>query len=164
MKLKKACDIYMLTVKYLRYAGDKTLNTIILYLNKLIEHIKHLSSSQLNTSIATVVHKSKNKSIYDHRSYRLVRVTPLFGRMLDEYMLPNLNTITKPLQDPNQYGIYLQSKEGRSDFSEGCHEGRARGISRGKVRPARTWIDGISFFLNYFFTGVKENPYLPSLV
>ena len=31
--------------------------------------------------------------------------------------------------DYKQYDIYLQSKEGRLEFSEGCPEGRSRGTS-----------------------------------
>ena len=57
--------------------------------------------------------------------------------------------------DYRQYDIYLQSKEGRSDFSEGCPKGRSRGTSREKV-----WIEYISLFFSYSFTGVTGKPIL----
>ena len=55
LKLNKACDIYMLTVEHLRYAGDKSLLQISSLLNSIINNINYLSSSQLNTAIASLV-------------------------------------------------------------------------------------------------------------
>ena len=104
LKLNKACDIYMLTVEHLRYAGDTALSYILQLLNKIIDNLNYLSPPQLNTAIATVVHKGKGKSIYHHKSYRLVRVTPLLGRLLDEYVRPEFLRNTKPNRNPNQYG------------------------------------------------------------
>ena len=105
LKLNKACDIYKLTVEHLRYAGDETLSLVLLLLNLIIENINYLSSTQLNTSIASIVYKNKNKPIYSHKSYRQVRVTPLLGRCVDEFIRPNLIEITKPLQNSSQYGF-----------------------------------------------------------
>ena len=39
LKLNKACDIFMLTVEHLRYAGDPTLNLILSLLNKIIDNL-----------------------------------------------------------------------------------------------------------------------------
>ena len=55
--------------------------------------------------IATVVHKGKSKPVYNHKSYRQVRVSPLIGRLLDEYLRPVKVAMTKPLQNLNQYGF-----------------------------------------------------------
>ena len=83
LKLNKACDIFKLTVEHLRNCGDRTLNLILQLLNLIIEHLNYLSSPQLNTAVATVIHKGKGKSVYNYKSYRQVRVTPLIGRLLD---------------------------------------------------------------------------------
>ena len=50
LKLGKACDIFMLTVEHLRYAGDVTLNLLLDLLNRIISNLNYLSSPQLNTS------------------------------------------------------------------------------------------------------------------
>ena len=105
LKLNKACDVYKLTVEHLRYSGDAALQQILSLLNSIIDHINFLSATQLNTAIASVIHKGKNKSLYNHKSYRQVRVTPLIGRCLDEYLRPNLSQILKPLQNTSQYGF-----------------------------------------------------------
>ena len=105
LKINKACDIFMLTVEHLRYAGDKSLVQILSLLNAIIDNINYLSSTQLNTAIASIVYKGKGKSIYHHKSYRQVRVSPLIGRCLDEFIRPNLVKITKPIQNSSQYGF-----------------------------------------------------------
>ena len=105
LKLNKACDVFKLTVEHLRYAGDGTLHIILKLLNSIIDNINFLSSPQLNTSVASVVHKAKGKPITHHKSYRLVRVTPLFSRLIDEYMRPALVDIVRPMQNSNQYGF-----------------------------------------------------------
>ena len=64
LKLRKACDIFKLTVEHLRYCGDKTLGLILNLLNAIIDHLNYLSSAQLNTAVATVIHKGKGKSLY----------------------------------------------------------------------------------------------------
>ena len=91
MKNGKACDIYKLTVEHLRHAGDQTLSLVLFLLNSIIDNINQMSSAQLNTAVASIVYKAgKNKSVYEHKSYRQVRVSPLIGRCLDEFLRPNL--------------------------------------------------------------------------
>ena len=63
LKLNKACDVYKLTVEHLRYSGDAALQQILSLLNSIIDHINFLSATQLNTAIASVIHKGKNKSL-----------------------------------------------------------------------------------------------------
>ena len=87
--------MYKLTVEHLRYAGDENLELIVILLNKIIDNLNYLSSDQLNTAVATVVHKGKGKPVYHHKSYRQVRVSPLFGRLLDEFMRPTKVKMTR---------------------------------------------------------------------
>ena len=86
-------------------AGDEALSLILYLLNSIIENINLLSSSQLNTALASIVFKGKGKSVYKHKSYRQVWVTPLIGRCLDEFIRPNLVTLTNPIQNSSQYGF-----------------------------------------------------------
>ena len=105
LKLKKACDIYMLTVEHLRHCGDDNLLLILQLLNGIIENLNYLSSPQLNTSVTSIVHKGKNKSVYHHKSYRQVRVTPLIGRLIDEHTRPLSVQKIQLQQSINQYGF-----------------------------------------------------------
>ena len=105
LKLNKACDIFKLTVEHLRYAGDQTLILIAKLLNSIIDHLNYLSSPQLNTAVATIVYKGKGKPVYHHKSYRQVRVTPLLGRLLDEFLRPVKIKSTRHQQNKNQYGF-----------------------------------------------------------
>ena len=105
LKLNKACDIFKLTVEHLRNCGDKTLSLILQLLNAIIDHLNYLSSPQLNTAVATIVFKGKGKPVYNHKSYRQVRVTPLIGRLLDEYLRPVKISLTRQQQNINQYGF-----------------------------------------------------------
>jgi hypothetical protein len=57
LKLNKACDVYKLTVEHLRFAGDETLSLVLLLLNSIIDNINCLSSTQLNTAVASIVYK-----------------------------------------------------------------------------------------------------------
>ena len=66
LKANKSGDLYKLTVEHLLYCGEDTHLVILIILNKLIDNINFLSSPQLNTALASVVYKGKNKSIYDH--------------------------------------------------------------------------------------------------
>ena len=88
LKPGKACDIFMLTVEHLRYAGVETLNLLLDLLNRIISNLNYLSSPQLNTLVASVVHKGKDRPATHHKSYRQVRVTVLIGRLIDEYVRP----------------------------------------------------------------------------
>ena len=105
LKPNKACDIFQLTVEHLRNDGDDTLTTLVKIINLIIDNINCISAVQLNTSIATLLYKGKGKAVSHHKSYRLVRVTPLIGRLLDEHMRPALVKIVKPIQNENQYGF-----------------------------------------------------------
>ena len=105
LKLNKACDVYKLTVEHLRYCGDETLMLILFLLNSIIDNLNYLSSPQLNTSLTSIVYKGKNKPVHHHKSHRQVRVTPLIGRLIDEFTRPVSVKNTKPRQDINQYGF-----------------------------------------------------------
>ena len=126
LKLNKACDLYKLTVEHLRHAGDQTLSLVLYLLNSIIDNINHMSSAQLNTAVASIVYKAgKNKSVYEHKSYRQVRVSPLIGRCLDEFLRPNLIKITKPIQNSSQYGFtenvnYLMGALQRHEVEKFC--------------------------------------------
>ena len=125
LKLRKACDVYKLTVEHLRNAGEKTLACILILLNQIISNLNYLSSTQLNTSIASIIHKGKDKAITHHKSYRQVRVTVLFGRIIDEYTRPNFITISRPMQNINQYGFtenisYLMAALQRHECEKYC--------------------------------------------
>ena len=125
LKLNKACDVFKLTVEHLRFAGDESLLIILKLLNAIIQNINILSCAQLNTSVASVVYKGKNKPIFHHKSHRLVRVTPLIGRLIDEYMRPALVEIVRPVQNSNQYGFtegvsYLMGAVQRHEVEKHC--------------------------------------------
>ena len=125
LKVNKACDIFKLTVEHLRNAGDKSLGLILNLLNNIIENINVLSSPQLNTSVASVVFKGKDKPIFHHKSHRLVRVTSIFGHLIDEYMRPALIEIVRPMQNCNQYGFtekvsYLMGALQRHEVEKYC--------------------------------------------
>ena len=95
LKINKACDVFKLTVEHLRHAGDDNLLLVLQLLNSIIDNINCLSSPQLNTSVASVIYKGKGKPIYSHKSHRLVRVTPLFARLIDEYLRSDLIEIIR---------------------------------------------------------------------
>ena len=125
LKLGKACDVYKLTTEHLRYSGEETLNCVLKLLNKIINNINYLSSQQLNTSIASIIHKGKLKPINHHKSYRQVRVTVLFGRLIDEFTRPNFISISRPKQNINQYGFtenisYLMAALQRHESEKYC--------------------------------------------
>ena len=125
LKLNKACDAFKLTVEHFRFAGETSLFIILKLLNIIIDNINILSCPQLNTSVASVIYKGKSKSIFHHKSYRLVRVTPLFGRIIDEYMRPSLVEIVRPMQNCNQYGFtesisYLMGALQRHEVEKYC--------------------------------------------
>jgi hypothetical protein len=127
LKLNKACDIYKLTVEHLRYCGDETLCLILQLLNLIIDNLNYLSSPQLNTSLTSVMYKGKNKPVYHHKSYRQVRVTPLIGRLLDEFTRPVSVRNMKPFQNMNQYGFsegitYMMGALQRHETEKFCRE------------------------------------------
>ena len=105
LKPNKACDIFKLTTEHLRYCGDDTLSLILLVINAIIRNLNYMSTSQLNTAVASVIHKGKGKAITHHKSYRQVRVTPLIGRIIDEYLRPNVINAAKSIHNSSQYGF-----------------------------------------------------------
>ena len=105
LKLRKACDVFKLTVEHLRFDGYKSLLIFLQPLNTIIDNINLLSSARLNTSVASVVYKGKDKPMYHHKSHRLVRVSTLIGQLIDEYMRPALVNLVRPVQNSNQYGF-----------------------------------------------------------
>ena len=63
--------------------------------------------------------------MFHHKSHRLVRVTHLFGRLIDEYMRPALVNIVGPIQNTNQYGFtegvsYLMGALQRHEVEKYC--------------------------------------------
>ena len=98
-------------------------------MNLIIDNINCISSPQLNTSIASVVYKGKGKPNSHHKSYRLVRVTPLIGRLLDEHMRPALVNLVRPIQNLNQYGFtentsYLLGALQRHEVEKFCFDSK----------------------------------------
>ena len=105
LKTGKACDAFKLTVEHLRYCSDDALVNILFLINGILKNINYLCTHQLNTSIASIVYKGKEKPVCNHKSYRQVRVSPLFTRIIDEFLRPNLLKVTKPIQNTSQYGF-----------------------------------------------------------
>ena len=69
--------------------------------------------------------KGKDRVNTHHKSFRQVRVTPLLGRCLDEFIRPNLVKITKPLQNNSQHGFtknvtYMMSALQRHEVEKFC--------------------------------------------
>ena len=125
LKINKACDIYKLTVEHLRYSGDQTFELLVQIINLILCHLNYISSNQLNTSIASIVHKGKDKPVFVHKSYRQVRVTPLIARIIEEHLRPNLIKITKPIQNSSQSGFtesvtYLMAALQRHETEKFC--------------------------------------------
>ena len=125
LKLGKACDVFKLSVEHIRFSGDATLTQLLRLLNMIIDNISYLSEPQLNTAIASVVYKAKDKVKTNHKSYRLVRVSPMIGRLVDEHIRPTLVATTKPKQNPNQYGFtenitYLMGAIQRHECEKFC--------------------------------------------
>ena len=129
LKLNKACDVFKLTVEHLRYAGDQSLSLILKLLNSIIDNLNYLSSPQLNTAVASIVYKGKNKPSHIHKSYRQVRVTPLLGRLLDEFLRPAKINSTLHQQNINQYGFtenvsYLMGALQRHEVEKFCNDNK----------------------------------------
>ena len=115
----------MVTVEHLRYSGDVTLLLMVDLLNMIIDNLNQLSSPQVNTSIASIIHKGKDRPITHHKSYRQVRVSVLIGRLLDEFMRPIFVNASRPLQNINQYGFtkgisYLMGALQRHEAEQYC--------------------------------------------
>ena len=105
LKLNKACDVYQLTVEHIRNSGPLAHEHILTLENKIIDDINNVSCPETKTAVGSIIYKGKKKPINHHKSYRPVRVTPLLGRILDEYLRPTINAITGVSQNNNQYGF-----------------------------------------------------------
>ena len=105
LKNNKACDIYHLTPEHLKHAGDEALLLMCELINRVLKNLNFLSAPEFKIAIASVKYKAKDKPKNHHKSYRLVRVCPLVGRIIDEYVRPLAVKISKPLQSKNQYGF-----------------------------------------------------------
>ena len=115
----------MITVEHLHNAGDPTLSLILRLLNLIIDNLNYLSAPPLNTAIATIVYKGKSKPVYNHKSYRQVRVTPFIGRLIDEYLRPVKIQSARDQQSINQYGFteritYLMGALQRHEVEKYC--------------------------------------------
>ena len=105
LKNNKACDIYHMTAEHLKYAGVKTLELLCVYINRVIQNMEFYSAPEFKLSVASVIYKGKDKPRNHHKSYRLVRVGPLIGRLIDEYIRPQAVKLSNPSQSNNQYGF-----------------------------------------------------------
>ena len=52
-----------------------------------------------------MIYKGKDKVITHHKSYRLVRVTPIFTRLIDEFARPHILSIIRNILNSSQYGF-----------------------------------------------------------
>ena len=125
LKPGKACDIFHLTVEHLRFCGDSSLSIICQLINLIINDLSCLSSPELNTAIASVIHKGKDKPVTEHKSYRLVRVTPILARLLDEHIRPHIVSVINDVQNTSQYGFtenmtYLMGALQRHECEKFC--------------------------------------------
>ena len=105
LKNKKACDIYQLTPEHLKFAGQQTINLICDFINRVLINLEYYSLPEFKLSIATVIYKGKDKPKNNHKSYRLVRVGPLLGRIIDEYIRPLALRLSDSNHSKNQYGF-----------------------------------------------------------
>ena len=79
----------------------------------------------MNTSVASIVHKGKERPATHHKSYRQVRVTVLIGRLIEEYIRPIFVRAYRPIQNINQYGFtegvtYLMGALQRHESEHHC--------------------------------------------
>ena len=84
LKKNKACDIYYLTPKQLKYVGPRAFSLLCTFVSRVLRNLDLFSAPEFKTSIASVIYKGKSKPRNHHKSYRLVRVGSLIGRILDE--------------------------------------------------------------------------------
>ena len=105
MKLKKACDIYKLTVEHLRYAGPKAHQAILRLLNNIIKNIYFLTCPQIKKGLSTAIFKGKKKPVSQSTSYRRITVTPHIGSILDRYIDPMAEYLFLKTQSSDQLGF-----------------------------------------------------------
>lgn len=129
LKKNKACDLYQLTPEHLKFVGEKSLELLCILLNRILTNLSYLKAPEFKMAIASVIHKGKNKPKNHHKSYRLVRICPLLGRLIDEYLRPIAVKITMPLQSDNQYGFsenitYLMGALQRHETQNFCTDNK----------------------------------------
>ena len=105
MKLRKACDIYKLTVEHLRYAGAGAKLIILKLLNDIIKNIYYLTCPQIKKGLSTAIFKGKKKPLSESSSYRRITVTPCIGSILDRYIDPMAEDLFLKTQSPDQLGF-----------------------------------------------------------
>ena len=125
LKTNKACDIYMLTTEHLRCAGDKVLTQLCCFINRVLQNLQFFAAAEFKMAVASVIYKAKDKPKQHHKSYRLVRICPLIGRIIDEHIRPMAVQRSKPLQSGNQYGFtenisYLMGALQRHEAQKFC--------------------------------------------
>ena len=125
LRKNKACDIYHLTSEHLKYAGVRLLELLCVFINRVLKNLDYFSAPEFKTVVASVIYKGKNKPRNHHKSYRLVRVGPLIGRIIDEYIRPIANNLSSGNQSNNQYGFteninYLQGALQRHEAQKFC--------------------------------------------
>ena len=59
LKNNKACDIYQLTAEHLKFAGQKSLEILCRFINRVLENLEYYSAPEFKLSIATVIYKGK---------------------------------------------------------------------------------------------------------
>ena len=125
LKCNKACDIYKVTAEHLKFAGDEVLSLLCTLVNRVLDDIQYLGAPEFKAAVASVIHKGKDKPKHHHKSYRLVRVCPQIGRIIDEHIRPMAVQLSKPLQSNNQYGFtenisYLMGALQRHEAQKHC--------------------------------------------
>ena len=105
MKLKKACDIYKLTVEHLRFAGTDAHSVILRLLNNIINNIYFLTCPQIKKGLSSAVYKGKRKPVSESTSYRRITVTPYIGSILDRYIDPMAEHMFLKVQSSDQLGF-----------------------------------------------------------
>jgi hypothetical protein len=107
MKPGKACDIYSLTVEYLRYSGSEAKKYILAFINRVLSDIYFLTCPQIKLGLGTAIHKGKNKPTEKANSYRRIAVTPILGAIIDYYIDPKAEAIFHPVQSPDHIRYLL---------------------------------------------------------
>ena len=105
MKLKKACDIYQLTVEHLRYCGRSAKLSILNLINSIINNIYYLTCPQIKVGVGSSLHKGRKKPMTKSKSYRRITVSPQIGAILDRYVDPIAEKIFRISQSPDQLGF-----------------------------------------------------------
>ena len=89
--------------------------------------------------------KGKNRPVHQHKSHRLVRVSFLLGRLINEHVRPEFIRMTRPRQSPVQYGYtagisYLLAALQRHEIEKYCLDNKKTFLFFGCS------LDGVSAF------------------